>query len=61
MSAILDPDTARREIAALFDWYREGKVRPAVTARFPLAQTADALRVLQERRALGKVVVEMPL
>jgi len=60
MSAITDPDTARREIGALSDWYREGKVRPAVTARFPLAQAADAMRVLQERRALGKVVVEMP-
>jgi NADPH2:quinone reductase len=60
MSAMIDPDTSRREMAALFDWYREGKVRPAVTARFPLAQTADAMRVLQERRALGKVVVEMP-
>ena len=61
MSAILDPDTARREIDALFGWYRDGKVRPAVTTRFPLARTAEALRVLQERRALGKVVVEMPL
>jgi len=61
MSAITDPDTARHEIGALFGWYREGKVRPAVTARFPLEQAADALRVLQERRALGKVVVEMPL
>ncbi|MFN8025352.1 MAG: NADPH:quinone oxidoreductase family protein [Acidimicrobiia bacterium] len=60
MSAMLDPANAARELEALFDWYRAGKVRPAVTAHFPLAQTADAMRVLQERRALGKVVVEMP-
>lgn len=60
MSALTDPEQAAREMAALFDWYRAGKVRPAVTARFPLARTADAMRVLRERRALGKVVVEMP-
>jgi len=60
MSAITDPATARREIDALFGWYRAGKVRPAVSSRFPLEQAADAMRVLQERRALGKVVVEMP-
>jgi NADPH2:quinone reductase len=60
MSAMIDPANSRREMAALFDWYRDGKVRPAVTERFPLARTADAMRVLQERRALGKVVVEIP-
>lgn len=60
MSAMLDPVNATHEIETLFDWYRAGAVRPAVTARFPLGRTADAMRVLLERRALGKVVVEMP-
>jgi NADPH2:quinone reductase len=60
MSAILDPAANREDFAQLFDWYRQGLVTPAIGHRFPLAQAADAMRVVFERRALGKVVVEMP-
>jgi NADPH2:quinone reductase len=60
MSAVKDPAANAEDVARLFDWYRQGLVTPAVGARFPLAAAADALRVLQERRALGKVVIEMP-
>ncbi|MGY8957990.1 MAG: NADPH:quinone oxidoreductase family protein, partial [Alphaproteobacteria bacterium] len=38
-------------------WWREGKIKPHISARFPLAQAADALQTLIERRATGKVVV----
>jgi NADPH:quinone reductase len=37
----------------------EGFVRPIVGARFPLEQAADALRLLDERGATGKVVLEL--
>jgi NADPH2:quinone reductase len=60
MSAVLDPAANREDFAQLFQWYREGSVRPHIGHRFTLEQTADAMRVLQERKALGKVVVEMP-
>jgi NADPH2:quinone reductase len=60
MSAILDPQANVEDFAQLFDWYRQGKVAPAIGHRFPLADTAEALRVVHERRALGKVVIEMP-
>ncbi len=60
MSAINDPKANAEDFAQLFAWYREGRVTPAIGDVFPLAQTADALRVVFERRALGKVVVEMP-
>ena len=36
-----------------------GHVRPPVTARFPLADGAAALVHLEERKALGKVVIEV--
>ncbi|MFI5045449.1 MAG: NADPH:quinone oxidoreductase family protein [Acidimicrobiia bacterium] len=43
----------------LFDWYAEGKVGTVIGQRFPLADAADALRVLHDRGALGKVVVDV--
>ena len=37
----------------------DGKVRPLVGARFPLERGADALRLIDSRGALGKVVLEV--
>jgi NADPH2:quinone reductase len=37
----------------------EGFVRPIVGARFPFERAAEALRLLDERRATGKVVLEV--
>jgi NADPH2:quinone reductase len=50
-------DKLQQTMAELVGWYREGKLRPLVSDRFPLERTADAIRVLTERRAKGKVVV----
>jgi NADPH:quinone reductase len=36
-----------------------GFVRPIVGERFPLARAADALRVLDERRATGKIILDV--
>lgn len=43
------------EIGKLID---AGAIDPPIGSRFPLAQAADALRTLDERRALGKIVLE---
>jgi NADPH:quinone reductase len=37
----------------------EGFVRPIVGARFPLEQASEALRLIDERGATGKVVLEL--
>jgi NADPH:quinone reductase len=60
MSAIIDPAANAEDFQQLFAWYDEGLVTPAVGAKYPLANGADALRAVWERRAVGKVVVEMP-
>ena len=60
MSAIADPAANAEDFAWLFAWYRQGLVTPAIGHRFPLADAAEAMRVVFERRALGKVVIEMP-
>ena len=51
------PDRHRNNVAALMSLYLGGHIKPAVTARFPLARGADALASLESRGARGKVVV----
>jgi NADPH2:quinone reductase len=38
-------------------WTAEGKISSHVDRTFPLAQTADALKVLAGRKAMGKVIL----
>lgn len=58
-SAIVDPAGNRELFSQLFDWYSEGKVRPHIGSRFALDQGADAVRAIGERRALGKIVIDI--
>jgi NADPH2:quinone reductase len=57
---ILPRPQAGREIGdAVTKLAEEGKIRPLVGARFPLERGADALRLIEDRGALGKVVLEV--
>jgi NADPH2:quinone reductase len=51
------PDKLRRSVDELLGWYRAGTIRPRVMQRLPLERTIDALRLLTDRKAQGKVVV----
>ena len=51
------PDKLRRSVDELLAWYDEGKLRPCITERLPLERTVDAIRLLTDRRAQGKIVV----
>jgi NADPH2:quinone reductase len=55
-----DPERLRDGLKELFAWHRAGRIRPHVSQTMPLARTAEAIRLLTERRAIGKVVVTMP-
>ncbi|MGO9515151.1 MAG: NADPH:quinone oxidoreductase family protein [Steroidobacteraceae bacterium] len=44
-------------VAALMALYLDGRIRPAVTERFPLARGAEAIARLGARTARGKLVV----
>jgi NADPH2:quinone reductase len=57
-SAIADPAANRALFARLFEWYEAGDLRPHIGARFPFERGADAVRLLHDRAALGKVVIE---
>jgi NADPH2:quinone reductase len=57
-------DFARREpapfadsIRQLGEWFRAGKLKPHVSATFPLERAADALKLMAERKVKGKVVL----
>jgi NADPH:quinone reductase len=52
-----NPARNAANMATLLDWYRAGQLRPHVSASYPLARFADALRAVVERKAMGKVVL----
>jgi NADPH2:quinone reductase len=51
------PDKLRRSVDELLAWYAEGKLRPCITCCLPLERSAEAIRLLTDRKAHGKVVV----
>jgi NADPH:quinone reductase len=51
------PEAHRSNVEALMTMYREGRIKPAVTARFPLVRGGEAIARLESREARGKVVV----
>lgn len=52
-----EPVENRANLDELFQWYREGKLKPNVSHTFALADTADALYALINREVVGKAVV----
>lgn len=55
------PKRGRENVEQIWQWAREGKTRPRVHAEVPLADTLDALRMLQNREVVGKVIVRPDL
>lgn len=53
------PDEAAQNFREILDFYSAGKLNPLVGQTFPLSDYAAALRCLSERRAIGKVVLEL--
>ncbi|GIX29692.1 MAG: hypothetical protein KatS3mg124_0164 [Porticoccaceae bacterium] len=54
-----EPERWREQTPArLFAWLAEGRIRPRVAARFPLAEGGRAIRALMDRQVIGKVLVE---
>ena len=53
----LNPERNRANLQKLMQWAAEGKISSHVDRVFPLAQTAEALKVLAGRQAMGKVIL----
>ena len=52
-----EPKAAARNFEELFRWFEEGHVSVVTDEKYPLAQTADALRQFQSRKVRGKLVI----
>ncbi|HEX2440589.1 MAG TPA: NADPH:quinone oxidoreductase family protein [Methylomirabilota bacterium] len=51
------PDKLRRSVEELLAWWAQGKLHPLISHRLPLARTVEAIKLLTDRRAHGKIVV----
>ncbi|HTT97177.1 MAG TPA: NADPH:quinone oxidoreductase family protein [Rhizomicrobium sp.] len=54
-----DPKRNQEHLAEIMRWTVEGKIKPYISARFPLARAGEAIRMLADRKAQGKVIVTM--
>ncbi|MBN8485694.1 MAG: NADPH:quinone oxidoreductase family protein [Sphingomonadales bacterium] len=54
-----EPAANAAHIAKLFELLQDGKIKPKISATFPLARGGEAITMLAERKAIGKVVVTM--
>ena len=52
-----EPEAFAASVRQLGEWYAQGKLRPHVSARFPLARAAEAIKLMAERQAVGKIVI----
>ena len=52
------PVRGAENVAAIDALAASGRIRPIVCARFPLDRAREALRMLEDRRVVGKVVIE---
>jgi len=54
-----EPEVHAQNTRVLFDLYDQGKLKPLVKDCFPLERFADALNIFIQRKAVGKVVLEV--
>ncbi|MEI9992266.1 MAG: NADPH:quinone oxidoreductase family protein [Rhizomicrobium sp.] len=54
-----DPKGANDSLREILGMIAEGKLKPDVSATFPLAEAGKSIRMLMDRKAMGKVVVTM--
>lgn len=58
-AVMIDPKGHVENMNDLFRLYSEGKVKPPISARFPLEKAPAALKLMQDRKVLGKVVLNI--
>ncbi len=54
-----DPARHRANMERVLAWCRAGDLKPHIGARLPLERTAEALALIEGRKAQGKIVVTM--
>ena len=54
-----ESEQSRADFGALFEWWLDGRIEPRVSEVFPLDDAIEALRMVEDRRAVGKLVVRI--
>jgi NADPH2:quinone reductase len=54
-----NPALGEARTRALLQWAEAGKVRPHISHRLPLENVAQAMRLLMDRKAIGRVALTM--
>jgi len=52
-----EPKLHAQNMAELLQWFAEGKLKPHVSAHLPLERGGEAIRMLMDRKARGKVIL----
>jgi NADPH2:quinone reductase len=55
--AARDPRRNQEHLQELLNWFTTGKIKPFISATYPLERAADALNDVMNRKVKGKVVV----
>jgi NADPH2:quinone reductase len=55
------PDKLRQSVVQLLQWYEAGKLKPCITRCLPLERSIEAIRLLIDRQAYGKIVIRPDL
>jgi NADPH2:quinone reductase len=53
-----EPKANLANMMQMLGWMQEGKIRPHISARYPLEQTTQALLDMAARKVTGKVVIQ---
>ena len=54
-----NPALGEARMTALYQWAEAGRIRPNISHRLPLEDYAKAMRLLVDRKAIGRVVLMM--
>ena len=52
-----EPDRFAASMRQLFQWHAEGRLRPHISATFPLERASQAIRLMADRQVKGKIVL----
>ena len=55
------PEKGIENVKQIWKWAADGQTRPHVFAELPFKKTLDGIRMLQERRVVGKVIIRPDL
>jgi len=52
-----EPEAFAASVEQLGKWHAEGKIKPHISGTFPLEHAADAIKMMSERRVVGKLLI----